>query len=286
MSPFQAAVLGLVQGATEFLPVSSSGHLVLVPSWLGWPTPSLAFDVAVHLGTTLSLLVSYARDVGRLLAGVGVALASWLRRQPCPAPHAEAAHLAAMIALGSVPAALVGASLGGLFEAAFESALVVALSLLVTGALLVAAQRWSVRYAQQAGERPEWADALIIGAAQAVAILPGISRSGATIAAGLGRKLSRELAPRFAFLLAIPAILGAGLFKASDLLGAATEQAAATAGSTELALGTAIAFVSGLLAIKTVLVTVQRGRLMWFALYCWGIGLATLIWLAVRQAPL
>jgi undecaprenyl-diphosphatase len=282
MSPLHAAILGLVQGATEFLPVSSSAHLVLVPTWLGWQNPPLSFDVALHLATALALIVCYWRDLVRLLVGAAVWFISRLRRQPCPEAHAEGAHLAGMVALASIPAAIAGVLLKDVFEKAFENPTGVAVCLLVTGVVLIAGQRWSVRFAGEAVERVGWKDALVIGTAQAVAILPGISRSGSTIVAGLGRKLSRDDAPRFAFLLAVPAILGAGAVHAKELLATASATGAHEVGPAALALGTLVAFATGLLAIRLLLALVRRGRLFVFAFYCWAVGLGTLVWLAVR----
>jgi len=209
----QLIVLGIVQGVTEFLPVSSSGHLTVVPFLLGWALPSVAFDVAVHLGTTLAVILYFRRDLGEMLSGIfRVARGS---RAPEDVRHAR---LALLLGVGSIPAGIAGIAFGGFFEGLFDEPALIGVFLAVTGLVLLAAERLAARRRERRPvEGVTVRDALVIGLSQAVAITPGISRSGATIAVGLGRGLSREAATRFSFLLALPAFLGAALVELPDL---------------------------------------------------------------------
>jgi len=212
---FREAVLGAVQGLTEFIPVSSSGHLVLVPFVLGWPIPGLAFDVAVHLGTAAAVIVYFRRELAGMIAGTVRTLAG----RPQPADRRQAG-LALLLVLGSIPAALAGILLEGFFENLFSEPPLVALLLVGTAALLLTGEAvYARRPPEQARDitRIGWRDAVLVGMLQAVAIAPGISRSGATIAAGLVGGLTRDAAARFSFLLALPAIIGAGILKMGDL---------------------------------------------------------------------
>ena len=257
MSVWQALFLGVLQGATEFLPVSSSAHLVLVPWLLGWSNTQLAFGAAVHLGTLVAVVAYLWRDV---VALVGAALTS-IRHRRIETPTQR---LAWLIVLATIPAAIFGALLEDWFAEMFATPLLVALLLLVTGALLFASEKLG-----QGGKRAEQlgvTDALLIGMAQAAAIAPGISRSGATMSVGLTRGLERPEAARFSFLLSAPIILGAGL---AELL----KTGAADAGAVWLSLVAAVAAaIVGFVAIDR-LIHYLRGRsLVPFAYYCWAFG--------------
>lgn len=267
----QAFLLGLLQGATEFLPVSSSGHLVLVPWLLGWSEPGLAFDAVVHWGTALAIVAYFWRDWVTLAEAVSRSL----QTRCFDDPHAR---LCWLIALGTVPAALAGYLLESFFEDMFARPAAAAVFLLVTAVLLSGTERWSRR--ERDLNELGWGDAAAIGLAQALAILPGISRSGATIAGGLMRGLRREAAARFSFLLATPIVLGAGLYKLVDLgrAGSLASQAAV------LALGFGAAAVTGFACIHFLLRYVQRYRLYPFAVYCALVGAACLLVAHVRGA--
>ncbi|HIE39174.1 MAG TPA: undecaprenyl-diphosphatase UppP [Anaerolineales bacterium] len=263
MSLTHALLLGLLQGATEFLPISSSGHLVLVPWLLGWPEPGLAFDALVHWGTAVAVVGYFWRDWVGLLRGVGRAVRTRSRADPD-------ARLAGLILLGTLPAALAGWLLEDFFEGMFARPVAAAGFLLVTAGVLTLAEG-SGRASVPA--RLSWADALLIGLAQAVAILPGISRSGATIAAGMGRGLVRASAARFSFLLSTPIILGAGLLQVLDLVSAGDLAAQAPI----LVVGFLTALLSGLACIHFLLRYLQRRPLYPFALYCALFGIASLL---------
>ncbi|MFQ6101484.1 MAG: undecaprenyl-diphosphatase UppP [Anaerolineae bacterium] len=259
-----AFLLGVLQGATEFLPVSSSGHLVLVPWLFGWPAPGLAFDAVVHWGTALAVVVYFWRDWVSLVEAAFRSLVTRSLADP-------QAQLAWFIVLGTVPAALLGYLLNDFFEGMFGRPVAAAGFLLVTAALL-AATEWLGRRERDLGQLT-WLDALLVGLAQALAILPGISRSGATIAAGLARGLRREPAARFSFLLATPIILGAGLLQVVDL--AQTGDLAAQAPA--LIVGFVTAGGVGFGCIHFLMRYLQRRPLYPFAVYCAVLGSACLL---------
>lgn len=263
---FRAAVLGLVQGLTEFVPVSSSAHLVLVPFLVRWPIPDLAFDVAVHLGTALGVILYFAGDLAAILAGTW----RWALRRGS-AEDSERARLLGLLAIGSVPAGVAGILLEGLFEDLFTTAEsvddigapVTALFLIGTAAILWAAEAVYARRGER--ERRDLgdirvADAVVVGLFQALAIAPGLSRSGATIGAGVFRGLRRDAAARFSFLLSIPAILGAGLVALPDVP-AGTDWG-------PIALGAAVAAVAGFAAIAFLLRYLRTRTMRPFAFYC------------------
>lgn len=226
MSIFEAIVLGAVQGLTEFIPISSSGHLVIVPELAGWEHPGLAFDVLLHAASLLALLVYFSGDLLDLVRGV-------------MGKSRGARKLVGLLALGTLPAAVVGFIFSDYFEEAFEDARTAALQLLITAVILVGAEqlyRTHERKTASKGtklrtmEEMNYVDAGVIGTAQAIAIFPGISRSGATIGAGLGLAIERSHAARFAFLLAIPSLFGAMVVELPELSGTSLGAGPAVAG--------------------------------------------------------
>ena len=248
-----ALVLGLLQGLTEFLPISSSGHLVLAQHGLGIDEPGAGLEIAVHLGTLASVVLYYRRDLVEILRDV-------LRGGP-------AARLGWLVVVGTLPIVVVGLTLREPIAAAFDEPLYSAGGLLVTGVLMMVSP-----LARRRPGEPRFGYALLVGCAQAVAILPGVSRSGSTIATGMFAGDDPVRAARFSFLLSIPAISGAAILMAKD---------GAFAGRTDpvMLLGAgAVAFVSGLAAIAFLLRVLGRGRLFWFGPYCLVLG-ATALWL-------
>lgn len=318
MSIAAAILLGVVQGLTEFIPVSSSAHLVLVPYLLGLglPPEALAFDVALHMGTVAALAVYFRAELAALargFAGGSTPEARLYRR------------IGVLVLVGTVPAAVAGATAKEFFEEAFRSPLMASLFLFVTAALLVGGERLrDRRVAAAAAMRPaedervwtgDWIghvtlseddatlasglpagedaadpqgrtlrdvgvrDAVLIGLSQALALFPGVSRSGATITAGMATGLTREAATRFSFLLALPALLGAGVVSLGDL-----RDPGATSW-TAIAAGTFAAFVAGYLAIRYLIAFVARDRLTGFARYCVGAGVVGLLGYAMIGPP-
>jgi len=269
MSWIQALLLGLLQGVTEFLPVSSSGHLVLVPWLLGWPAPTLAFDTLVHWGTAAAVVGYFWRDWLELLQGAWEALRSRSLDDP-------RARLLLWLVIGTLPAALAGWALEDFFEGMFGRPAAAAGFLLVTASILTLVESGSRRDRSLA--QMTWLDALLVGLAQAAAILPGISRSGSTIAAGMARGQERQHAARFSFLLSTPIILGAGLLQVADLLGSGSLSAQLPL----LLVGFLAALLAGLACIHFLLRYLQRRSLYPFAIYCAFVGLGGLVVALVR----
>jgi len=259
MTAWQSLLLGLVQGLTEFVPISSSAHLIIVPALMHMPPPPLAFDVLLHLGTLLAVVGFFWRDL------VGLAVDGWRGEN-------RARQAILFLFVGTLPAAVFGFLGRDLFERLFQSPAATAWQLALTGVLLFLADR-----SRQADRRVAdlgAARAVIVGAGQALAIVPGISRSGATIAFGLWCGLSRAEAARFSFLLSIPAILGAGFVEARSL--------PAGGPGPVYWLGFLAALVSGAASIGLLLRYLRRGRLWPFALYCWLVAGTYLAFLAPR----
>lgn len=255
MNIWQAIVLGLVQGVTEFVPVSSSGHLVLVPWLLGWTSSGLAFDTLVHWGTLVAVLIYFGRDWWTLIT-------TWLRSLIHPEKREAPARLMWLLILGTLPAAALGYLGEEFFESLFGQPMWVSLFLLGTAGILVISE-WRGRPRREI-ESLHWRDALAIGCGQALAIVPGISRSGATLSVGLLRGLPRAMAARFSFLLSTPIILGAGLFQLITLL---SEPEPAGQALTLFA-GFLSAALSGYFCIWFLLRYLQRRKLYPFAIYC------------------
>jgi undecaprenyl-diphosphatase len=261
-----ALVLGLVQGVTEFLPISSSGHLILVPALLGWPDQGLAFDAAVHLGTAMALLCYFAPE----LYGLAVGTLTGVRRDQ---------RLVAALAVGTVPAGLAGVVLERPIEAYLRSATVVALATIVGGLILWWADRQAARAHVADLREVGIARGLVIGCAQILALVPGTSRSGITLSAGLFAGLDRPSAARFAFLLGLPLTAGAGLLKTVSLLrhGLPGGEAAA------LGVGLVTSFVAGLAAVWFLIRYLQRRTLTVFVVYRIALGIAILLLLALSR---
>jgi len=259
----QAVFLGALQGATEFLPVSSSGHLVVVPTLLGWGPPSLTFDITAHLATALAVLVFFRGDWWRMLAGFGRGLRAG---SPWSDPDGRALVL---VAVATLPAGLVGVALEDYFTELFAAPRTVAVMLVVTGAILLTAERLA-RGVRTPGA-VDLPRALAIGAAQAVAIVPGISRSGSTIATGMALGLPRAEAARFSFLMATPIIVGAALLQLAHFLAAGRGLEAIG----PLLAGAVVAFAVGYASIGWLLGYVRRRSLTAFGAYAIVFGLAS-----------
>lgn len=261
----QAIVLAVVQGLSEFAPISSSGHLVIVPWLLGWEHPSLLFDTVLHWGTLLSIVLVFGRDLWL------VALAT-LRSIGTRSLADPNARLGWYIVVGSIPAVLTGFLLKDFFEALFTDALATGFFLLVTAALLSSSEYLTRhRSNQERMANMRWGQAIFIGVAQAIALAPGISRSGSTIAAGLGTGLRRDMAARFSFLLGAPVFFGAGLLQLMDAL--ATDPSEVMAQAPVLVVGFVVSAIVGYLAIRGLLSYLRRHSLYVFAVYCLLMGL-------------
>lgn len=260
MSDLEAFLLGIVQGLTEFLPVSSSGHLVMMSELLGAGDENILFEVAVHVATLLAIVVFYRRRVGALVSGsVRGDAAAW--------------RYGAKLALGTVPAVLLVLLAGDFLESLFEAPAVSGAALLVTGAFL-----WTTRSTlpRASAEEPSWLAAFGIGCAQAAAIVPGISRSGATVAAALALGVAPLAAAEFSFLLGVVAITGAAVRMIPDVGGVSPEALRA------MGVASVAALVSGLAALWLFVRLLRNQQFYRFALYVWPVGCAFLVWLALR----
>ncbi len=262
MDWLQTVVLALVQGLTEFLPISSSAHLILVPRLLGWPDQGLAFDVAVHVGTLSAVLGYFCRELVEMACDWSQSV---IRRQ-----RVGNSRLAWAILWGTIPVGLAGLLLGDWVETALRGPLVIAGATLFFGLLL-----WWSDFSG-ARKRDEhslgWRDVVVIGCAQALALIPGTSRSGITITAGLALGLDRQAAARFSFLLSIPVIVLAGGLKTLELiqLGAGVDWSA-------LVLGIVLAGVSAYACIHAFLRLLERVGMLPFILYRLALGVGLLI---------
>lgn len=255
MTFFHAILLGLVQGLTEFLPVSSSGHLAIAQHFLpGFDQPGLLFDVLLHAGTMAAVLLYFRREVGRLFT-------AYFRKDEQAKTDRRILNL---LVLGSIPTAIIGLTGKDFFEGLFENLPVIGSMLIVTACLLFLAGK--MRRDGRGEAQMNAVDAILVGIAQGAAILPGISRSGSTIACLLLRGIDGETAARFSFLLALPAVGGATLLSLRDLQHVAPGELPA------YAVGSLVAFASGLLAIRFLLAVVRNRRLRGFAIYCLLMG--------------
>ncbi|WP_408954898.1 undecaprenyl-diphosphate phosphatase [Natroniella sp. ANB-PHB2] len=246
-------ILGVVQGLTEFIPVSSSGHLVLFQHLFG-VQERLTLNVFLHFGTLISVVIVFWSDIIKI-----VKLKPKYRK------------LTFYLLLGTIPAGVIGVLFEDYFEQLFSSVTFVGFMLLITGLLLWLSDR--VELKRRNLDEMKVSDSLIVGFAQAVAILPGISRSGATIVTGLFKGLDRKLAARYSFLLSIPVIAGASLIQAVDLV----RMGMGEIGLLELTLGTVTSAVSGYFAIRLLLKLINQERLSIFAYYCWTLAILIIL---------
>ncbi len=261
MSVLDALILGFIQGATEFLPVSSSGHLVMGQVLLGIRIPGVGFEVALHVATLVSVLLVYR---GRVTGLAGGAIRG----------ERDAWRYLGLLVLATVPAAIVGLGLSDVVEAAFDTPAVVGGALLVTGSFL-----WTARkaLARNPTHRPGPWSAFLIGVAQMFALVPGISRSGITVVTALWLGIEPQEAAAFSFLMAVPAILGAAVLELPTLA-----EGGAVSELSSLLLGSAVAAVTGILAIWIFVRMLRHRSFHRFGPYCWSVGGLFLIYLLVR----
>lgn len=245
---FQSIILGLIQGLTEFLPISSSGHLIVVPKLFGWAEPGMAFDATIHLATLAAVLVALWADVKTITVGV-------FRRN-------ENGRLGWMILAATAPVLFIGFFFNDWFETVFRSPLAVAVSLALWGAVLWIADALVKKGAETELVKIGWKQSLAIGLAQIIAFVPGTSRSGITITAGLFGGLSREAAARFSFLLGIPSIAAAGGYSFLKII-----KSGENFDWSVLAIAFAAAFVSGFFAIKFLMKIMKAASYKLFAVY-------------------
>lgn len=268
MNIFQTILLGIIQGLTEFLPVSSSGHLVIFQNLLGFKEPELLLDTALHLGTLLAVCIYFRSDLANMLQGTWEFISRSGTSTAESNKHRSYAVLTWWVLIGTVPTGLIGLFFRHPLENFFGSVSLVAVMLLVTGAIVGVTKFLPGNPGK--GRSLGYLSSVAIGIAQGLAIIPGISRSGSTIACGLAFGLEREMAGRFSFLLSIPAILGAVVLQLKD-------GNISSVGFFPLFCGLISSALVGLLALKVLMGMVKKGHLFYFAPYCWALGLLVLL---------
>ncbi len=262
MDAFQAIVLGLVQGLTEFLPISSSGHLRIVPALLGWEDPGAAFTAVTQFGTMLAVLVYFRQDLWR----VGI---TWLRSLRDPSLRGSLdARMGWYIIVGTIPISVFGLAFQGPIETTARDLYLIGSMLVVLGIVLYIADHTASR--RRDIEELTMRDGILIGFAQALALIPGVSRSGATMSAGLFLGFDRAAAARYSFLLSVPAVVLSGLFQLGDIGGEGSAPAVPTA------IATLLAFVSGYASIAFLLKFLVTHTFDVFVIYRIGLGLLVL----------
>ncbi|MBT3257965.1 MAG: undecaprenyl-diphosphate phosphatase [Deltaproteobacteria bacterium] len=265
MTNMETIFLGIIQGLAEFLPVSSSGHLVIFKNLLGFKEPELLLDVSLHLGTLLAVCIYFRSDLKKMVEEIWEIAAPGADHRFRLKPHAS---LALMVVVGSIPTALIGIIFKTPLERVFGSVTTVGVMLVITGIIV-----GSTKLIPKAHEKLTQVGPLIalaIGTAQGLAIMPGISRSGSTIVCALLLGLNRELAGRFSFLLSIPAIIGAVVLQ-FDM------EAITRVGVVPLILGFASSALVGFVALTLLMGIVKKGHFYYFAPYCWAVGIFTII---------
>jgi undecaprenyl-diphosphatase len=283
MSAYASAALGILQGLTEFLPVSSSGHLVLGENLLKVKFDDISFEVFLHFGTFLSVVIVFRRTIWGMIRAIGNKVEAIYAAREYPDPSGnnrtksleydqtysnENWNLFWLILLGSVPAGILGILFKEYVEKSFSSPFFVSIMLLITGSVL-----FLTKFFKRAEGKIRFPDAFLIGIAQAIAMIPGISRSGLTISTGIFRGIKREQAAEFSFLLSLPAVLGASALKLKDVLNKGNP----SFDSWFYLIGMIFAFLSGYLAIKFLLNVIKKGKFEFFAYYCFFIGFLSLV---------
>ncbi|TWT58503.1 Undecaprenyl-diphosphatase [Thalassoglobus neptunius] len=246
MELWEVIILGIVQGIAEFLPISSSGHLVILESLLGGELENLELNVALHFGTLMSILVVYRKDLIPLLFDI---------------------PMMSKIVIATLPVVFSGLVLKDLFTATSSSAFIAGIGLLITAGLLLITPR--IDRGTKGLEEMTYRDSLVIGLFQAVAPMPGISRSGSTIVGGLLSGVNRDAAARFSFYIAIPALLGATVLTLKDIL----EEGTSGTPLSTMAVGCVVSFAVGIVSLNALLKIVSKGQIVWFGVYCAILGL-------------
>tara|TARA_B100000315_G_scaffold258650_1_gene311560 strand:+ start:2597 stop:3421 length:825 start_codon:yes stop_codon:yes gene_type:complete len=269
MEAIQAVILGIIQGITEFLPISSSGHLVIFQRLFGLKEPELFFDVSVHIGTLAAVVIFFWNEIRSIIISLLHFFKAFSKKEVSFANIYEDAEakLALMIVIGSIPTGIIGLLLSKGADKIFSSVSITGFMLLINGLLL-----WSTRRIKKEGAADfSIKKALLIGIVQGLAVIPGISRSGSTIATAIFLGLNKEMAVRYSFLLSIPAIIGAEILVLKDLSDPMISFSATL-------MGTVSAFIIGYFSLKLLLYIVKKRQLHFFAPYCWIIGLVALFW--------
>lgn len=272
MSYLMSAVLGFVQGVAEFLPISSSGHLTLLQHFFGMPEPDQLFNILLHFATLLAVCIYYLQDVVEMIVEFFRGIASLFSRQPSHGNPPEARRLVLLVIVGTLPLFVV-MLIKDQVEALGSSPVFVSCALLVTGCVLFLSDRMAG--GKKTARNATMKDVLLVGVAQGCATIPGLSRSGCTISAGMAVGFDRKFAVRYSFLMSLPAVLGATILEVKDVFGA--EGGLAEGVLPKYLLGMVIAGVVGYFSIRLVNLLASKGKFGAFAYYCWAAGLIFLI---------
>lgn len=271
MSLAEAIILGVVQGLTEFLPISSSGHLVIVKGVLDVDSAGIVMEVALHFGTMIAVCTFFRKDIAAIIRDVISSIRKLLDGAGLQRALSEDKNtvLFLMIVIATVPTVAIALLFRGLFEKAFDLPLLASVMIIVTGIVLWFTK--SIRARGAARKTFRIVDALTVGTVQGMSIIPGVSRSGSTIAAATFLGIDAELSARFSFLLSIPVIIGAAISKSGELNGAAVVPL-------HIISGAVVAAIVGYLALFFLINLIKKGKLHLFSYYCWGVGLFSVIY--------
>lgn len=267
MTYFEAVILGLVQGLAEFLPISSSGHLALLQQWFEIDENKvLLFAVLLHVGTLISVFIVYWKDIWELIVELCLTIKDLCTGKGLRLEERPVRKLGVMIIVATIPTAIIGLLFNDLFDKLYTSVMPIGIGLIITGFLLVLAERTG--NSSRGIEKMNFRNALFIGTVQGIAICPGISRSGSTLFGSLLCNLDRKFAVKFVFLISIPSILGSAVMEAPDAIEAGIDMAQLG----PVLVGMVVAAVSGLIAIKTMIKIVSDKKLSYFSYYVWALG--------------
>ena len=273
MTYFEAVILGLVQGLAEFLPISSSGHLALLQQWFGIDENKvLLFAVLLHVGTLISVFIVYWRDIWELIVELCLTIKDLCTGKGLRLEERPVRKLGVMIIVATIPTAIIGLLFNDLFDKLYTSVLPIGIGLIITGFLLILAERTG--NSTRGIDKMNFRNALFIGTVQGIAICPGISRSGSTLFGSLICNLDRKFAVKFVFLISIPSILGSAVMEAPDAIETGIDMAQLG----PVIVGMAVAAVSGLIAIKTMIKIVSDKKLSYFSYYVWALGAAVVLY--------
>ena len=268
MSYFEAVILGLIQGLAEFLPISSSGHLALMQQWFGMEEDKvLLFAVLLHVGTLVSVFIVYWKDVWELIKELGLTIRDIFTGRGLKIQERPTRKLGVMIIVATIPTGIIGILFNDFFNSLYNSVIPIGIGLIITGFLLILAERMGS--ASRGIQQMNYRNALFIGTVQGIAICPGISRSGSTLFGSLMCNLDRKFAVKFVFLISIPSILGSAVMEAPAAIQSGLEPGQLG----PILAGMAVAAISGLIAIKTMIKIVSDKKLSYFSYYVWILGL-------------
>ena len=270
MSIIDALILGIIQGLTEFFPVSSSGHLVIFKNILNVNSPGIIMEISLHFGTVVAICVAFHRDIYLLIKEAKTLTCTLIRRKKnlARANEDQETKILLAILIGNIPTVIIALIFESIFERFFNIPALASIMIIVTGVVLWATKLAHVK--EGGRNKVRFIDALIVGAAQGIAIIPGISRSGTTIATASFLGIKRELAAKFSFLLSVPVIIGGVILKFDDI-------SEGTVNFQNIIIGTIASAIIGYLALSFLVRLIEKGKFHLFSYYCWSVGIISTI---------